>query len=392
MLDGVTVKQFAKELFHEVEEDNTFSGAAALSFYLTLAIFPAMIFVMAVIPYLPIAHVDQAIMDLLHQALPGSAAEMVTNVVKEVTTQRRGGLLSIGLAGALWATSTGMYAIMQQLNVTYDVEESRGFVKGRLTAIGLSVLYSVLILGGFSLIVLGGQIQDWLGSRFGFSHALLTFFVIFRWVIIVLGLLLGFALIYYFAPNVKQRFAFITPGSLFGVVTLMIASVGFAWYVQSFGNYSATYGSIGAVINLMLWLYIVGLVIMLGAELNALIEHHSSEGKKKGEHAPGEAERNPAARQRVRESAPETGGHRAEHPPETSPPASDEAVQARTRPAGPQGRRSEPAAGRWSELVGPVLTIAAVAVIKRALRNWRGHGRARGDARARRPGKARWQL
>jgi membrane protein len=367
MLQGVTAKQFAKELYQEVQEDDVFNGAAALGFYLTLAIFPAMIFVMAVIPYLPIAHVDQAIMDLLREALPGSAADMFTGVVKEVTGQQRGGLLSIGLLGALWATSSGMYAIMQQLNITYDVEETRGFVKARLTAIGLSLLFSILILGGFSLIVLGGQIQDALGARFGFSPALLAFFVVFRWVVIVLGLLLAFALIYYLAPNVKQRFAFITTGSVFGAAVLMVASVGFAWYAKNFGNYSATYGSIGAVVILMLWLYIAGLVILLGSEINALIEHHAPEGKEKGEHAPGEAERDPATRERVRESAPESGGHRGE-PPErrgakpTGRPSADDA---------PTAAPVDRAATSWGGVLAPVLAIAAVAAVQRAMRHAR---------------------
>lgn len=305
MFGHLTAKQFFKELKSETAEDDIFNGAAALGFYLTLAIFPAMIFLMAVIPYLPIQNVDQAIMDLLRQAMPANAAQLFTGVVQQITREQRGGLLSFGFLGALWATSSGMYAIMQQLNITYDVEEARSFIRGRLTAIGLSLLFGVLVIGGFSLIVLGGQIQTWLGSRFGFSEALLTFFVVFRWIVILLGLLLAFALIYYLAPNVEQRFVFITPGSIAGVVVLMLASLGFAWYTSNFGNYDATYGSIGAVIVLMLWLYIAGLSILIGSEINALIEHHSAEGKEKGEHAEGEAERDPAARRRVRQSSPE---------------------------------------------------------------------------------------
>jgi membrane protein len=316
MLNGVGTRQFAKELYQETSEDDIFNGAAALGFYLTLAIFPAMIFLMAIIPYLPIANVDQAIMDLLRQALPATAADMFQGVVQEITSQQRGGLLSFGIIATLWASSAGMYAIMQQLNITYDIKESRGFLKARLTAIGLSVLFAVLILGGFSLIVLGGQIQEWLGQRFGFSDALLMFFVVFRWAMIVLVLLLAFALIYYLAPDVKQRFVFITPGSIVGVLLLVIASIGFAFYAQNFGNYNATYGSIGAVIILMLWLYIAGLSILVGSEINALVEHHSPRGKEKGEHVEGEATRSPAAGERVRQAAPEAhGGGRRDLPP-----------------------------------------------------------------------------
>lgn len=304
----VPLTQFARELAHEVQEDDVFNGAAALGFYLTLAIFPAMVFLMAAIPYLPIPHVDQAIMDALRQTLPATAADMLSGVVKEVTSQERGGLLSLGLLGALWATSTGMYAVMQQLNVSYDVKESRGFLKARAVAIGLSLLFIVLVLGAFSLIVAGGMLQDWLGARFGLSQPLLTVFVVFRWVMIVAGLTLAFALIYYLAPNVKQKFAFITPGSVLGVLMLMGASLGFAWYAQNIGDYDATYGSIGAVIILMLWLYIAGLSILFGSQINALIEHHAAGGKDKGEQVAGQKQHDPAAARRAAAAAPERRG------------------------------------------------------------------------------------
>jgi membrane protein len=274
MIHGVPWKQFVRDLYHALTHDNVYNGAAALGFYLTLAIFPALILTMAIIPYLPIERVDEAILDLLQQALPGEAAELMTGVVGEVTGERRGGLLSFGILGTVWAASTGMYAIMQQLNISYDVEEARSFVRGRATALALSLSFGVLVIGAFSLVVLGGIIQDWIGDRFGFSAALLNFFAALRWVIIVLALLAGFALIYRYAPNVERRFAFVTPGSVLGVALLVAASLGFAFYTQNFGDYGATYGSIGAVIVLMLWLYIAGLVILLGAEVNLLLERY----------------------------------------------------------------------------------------------------------------------
>jgi membrane protein len=245
--------------------------------------FPAMILAFTIIPYLPIAHVDQAIMDLLGQALPGDASNLVTGVVRDVTSQRRGGLLSFSMLATLWAASSGMYAIMQQLNITYDVKEGRGFIRARATAIGLSLMFGVLVIGALSLVVLGGVIQDWMGSQLGFSTPLLIFFAVLRWVIVVLALTLSFALIYRYAPDVEQKFTFITPGAVIGVLLLIVASLGFAFYTRNFGNYSATYGSIGAVIILMLWLYIAGLVLLLGSEINALVEHYSPKGKQKGE-------------------------------------------------------------------------------------------------------------
>jgi len=268
-----------RELFKELRKDNVFNGAAALGFYLTLAIFPTMIFLMALIPYLPIARVDEAIMDLMRQALPARAAEVFSNVVQEVVGERRGGLLTLGLVAALWASSTGMYAIMQQLNIVYDVAERRPFLRARATALVLTVLFAILILGAFSLVVLGGVIQGWLASRLGLSATLLGFFVVFRWVVIVFALLLAIALIYHFAPNRRIPLALVTPGSMLATLLLIAASLAFRVYVANFGNYSATYGSIGAVIILMLWLYMAGLVILIGAEVDDMRGRAKSGGE-----------------------------------------------------------------------------------------------------------------
>jgi membrane protein len=283
----LSIKQFGRDLYQKTSDDNVFNGAAVLGFYLTLAIFPALILVMNIIAYLPIERVDEAIMDLLGQALPDEAHEMVAGVVQEVTEEQRGGLLSFSLIGTLWAASTGMYAIMQQLNITYDVEEERSFIRARGTALVLSIVFILLVIGAFSLIVFGGMMEGWLESQFSFGGALLILFAGLRWVIIVLALLLGFAMIYRYAPNVEQKFKFLTVGAVIGVIMLIVASLGFAFYVSNFGDYAATYGSLGAIIILMMWLYIAGLVILIGSEINVLIEPHSAKGKRKGEKTEG---------------------------------------------------------------------------------------------------------
>ena len=263
---------FLATLWRELSQDNVWTGAAALGFYLTLAVFPAMIFVMALLPYLPIANVDQAIMDLLRQALPPRTAQMFSGVVQEVVSERRGGVLTFGIAAALWASSSGMYAIMQQMNVAYDIEEGRSFLRARAIALGLSLLFVVLVIGAFSLVVLGGVIEKWLSLRVGVSDLLLYAFIVFRWVVIVLALLVAIALIYNKAPARKRRFKLVTRGTVLATGALILASLGFRLYVANFGNYSATYGSIGAVIVLMLWFYIAGLVMLIGAEIDALGE------------------------------------------------------------------------------------------------------------------------
>jgi membrane protein len=166
-----------------------------------------------------------------------------------------------------------MYAIMQQLNVTYDVKETRGFLRARAVAIGLSILFGALMLVVFSLVVLGGVAQGWVGKRFGFSEGLLAFFAVLRWVLIVLALMLAFSLTYRLAPDVENNsFRFVSKGGAAGTLMLVAASIGFAVYVQNFANYQAIYGGIGAVIVLMLWLYIAGLSLLVGAEINFLVE------------------------------------------------------------------------------------------------------------------------
>ena len=260
-----------------------FIGAAALAFYLVLAVFPALVFLLSLLPYLPVEDLDRAIMDLLHQGMPSEAAAMLESTVQSLVNQRKGGLLSLGLAGALWAASTGMYAVMRQLNITYNVEEARSFIRGRATALLLTLLFGILVVSAFMLIVLGGVLQEWIGSHFGRSQLLLSGFALTRWLIILAFLLLGFAFIYYAGPNVEQKFKWITPGSVIGVVLLVGMSMLFRLYIEHFGNYEATYGSLGAVVILMLWFYAAGLVLLIGSEVNVAAEKRMPGGKQAGE-------------------------------------------------------------------------------------------------------------
>ncbi len=282
-MKGVSWTKFAKDLYSEIADHNVFNGAAALAFYLMLSIFPTAIFMLGLLPYLPIPNLEKAVMDLIGQVLPQESATLFTGVINEVTSQRHGGLISFGLLFLLWSSSAGLYAIMQQLNITYEVKEGRPIWKVRGIALMLVALFAFLVVGGFSLIVFGGIIQTWIGNHLGWSEPLLLFFAGFRWVVILAFLLLAFATIFYFGPDVEQKFKFISPGSVLGVVLLILASLGFRFYVAHFSNYSATYGSIGAVIVLQLWLYITGLVILIGSEVNVLVEQYHPEGKEKGQ-------------------------------------------------------------------------------------------------------------
>lgn len=276
-IQGVPIVQFLRELNTKVSDDTLFNGAAALAFYLLLALFPALILVMSAIPYLPIPRVDEAIMDLLRQLLPAQAYGLVDEVITQVLENRRGGLLSFGALGTLWAASSGMYAIMQQLNVTYGVKEGRSFFRARALAMGLSVLFGALMLLAFSLVVVGGFAQAWLDRHIGFDALVLAVFAAVRWTIVVLAVVLAFSLMYWLAPNLRgRRFRMLTVGGAVATVMLLVASVGLALYVQNFANYDKVYGSIGAVIALMLWLYAAGLSLLVGSEVDVLLARHAA--------------------------------------------------------------------------------------------------------------------
>ncbi len=276
-------KESLVKLWGKINDDNVFNGAAALAYYSLFSLFPAMIFLLSLLPYLPIENLHQAIMEFLAQILPSQVTKQVEGVIAEVTLNKRTGLLSIGALLTLWAASSGVYALMEQLDMTYHVKEQRPFWKARGLAMILTISLAVLVIVSFALIVLGGVVQGWLANYFGENQLILFAFAAFRWIVIFTLMLLSFAITYYFGPDVEQKFKFITPGAVIGVLVLIAAALTFRFYVENFGDYAATYGSLGAVIVLMLLLYIGGLVVLTGSSINAMIEHQSAEGKNLGE-------------------------------------------------------------------------------------------------------------
>jgi membrane protein len=172
---------------------------------------------------------------------------------------------------------------MDNLNRAYDVEEGRPFWKVRGIAILMTIGINIFIALSMTLLIFGPQIGGWIASQVGLGTVFETIWNILRWPVIVMLLILAMALMYYFAPDVEQKWKWITPGSVFAVVVTLVASLGFSFYVNNFGSYNKTYGSIGTIIILLTWLYIVGFVILVGGEINAEIEHASPEGKAPGE-------------------------------------------------------------------------------------------------------------
>lgn len=257
--------------------DQISNGAAALAFYMVLALFPLAIFGLSILPYLQVENLEGAVMELVSEALPRAAADMLTSTVRSVVSQRRSGLLSFGFLFAMWSATNGLHGLMQQLNVIYEVEEGRPFLRARGLALLLTVTFFGLVVGALGLITCGGMLQAHISNQFGSSVVLRMTFAALRWVIIVSALHSAFALIYQLGPNLRGRFEFITPGSVTATGAMLLASLAFKNYVNRFSAYDALYGSLGAVIVLLLWLFAAGWVILFGAELNAVVRREASQ-------------------------------------------------------------------------------------------------------------------
>ena len=291
-------RELAKRVWKEIEEDQVFSRAAELSYYFLLALFPFLIFVTSIIGLILGSgnSTRQTLFDYLARVMPPSAFQLISQTMTEVSKSSSGGKISFGILAALWAASNGMTAITASLNSAYDLEETRPWWKQRLVAIGLTMALSVFIVSALILVVAGHSIADWLGATFGLGSTFPLAWKIIQWPIILFCIIFAFALIYYFAPDFReQKWQWLTPGAAIGVALWLLVSIAFRVYLNFFDSYSATYGSLGAVIILMLWLYFTGTAVLIGGEINSEIEHAAAEqgepeAKEKGEKAPNERE------------------------------------------------------------------------------------------------------
>jgi len=295
-LGNLSWRELAKRVWNEMQQDQIFGRAAELSYYFLLALFPFLIFLTSVIGVMLGSETStrQTLFDYLARVMPPSAFQLISTTMTEVSSASGGGKISFGILAALWAASNGMTAITTSLNTAYDVEETRPWWKQRLVAIGLTIALSVLIISSLILVVAGGWIAEWLAAHFGLGSTFPAAWKIIQWPVVLFCIMLAFALIYYFAPDLReQKWTWLTPGSAIGVALWLLVSIGFRVYLNFFDSYSATYGSLGAVIILMLWLYFTGTAVLIGGEINSEIEHAAAErgapdAKEKGEKAPGD--------------------------------------------------------------------------------------------------------
>lgn len=285
-LRGVGLKEFGKRLFNEFLDDDVLGTAAQLSYFFLFSVFPLLFFVVALTAYLPIQGQVDDLLDRLARIMPREAMQVLRDHIGALVNQTRPRLLSIGLVLAIWSASRGVDAFRNGLNVAYDVKESRPYWRVQVTAIAMTLGATLLILAASALVVLGGRIGLRIATAIGLSGAFQYTWSLLRWPLSALLIMLTAALSYYVLPDVKQDFKFITPGSVLSTLLWLLSTFGFTFYVEHFGNYNATYGSIGGVVLLLTWLYLSSVVFLLGGEINAVIEHLSPEGKDPGERTP----------------------------------------------------------------------------------------------------------
>lgn len=272
---GVSVRTVASETAREFMADDMLTYAAALAYQVFFSLFPFIIFLIALLSFL---HIPGFFDWLLMQAatvLPQPVMEQVEQVITEVQDAREGGLLSLGILLAIWAASAGIRSTMNALNVAYDVEEGRPTWKRYLLSILYTMALAVIVIAATAMLMIGPKVMLWLAGHVGLGRVAVTLWAWLRIPTAILLLMLGVAVVYYAAPNVKQEFRYITPGSVLAVMLWVVASFGFSFYVSNIGNYAAMYGSIGTVIVFLLYIFLSALALLVGGELNAVIEHHA---------------------------------------------------------------------------------------------------------------------
>ncbi len=285
----LTWREVFKRTFHGAFwKDSCVGLAAELAYYFFFALFPALLFLIALASYFPVETLIDDMFRLLGGFVPPEILLIITDQIKKISEGRPGGLLTIGVLTALWSSSAAMTAIIDTLNRAYGVEEGRPWWKVRLAAILLTVGVALFILVSFALVLAGPTVAERLANTWGLGPAFEWTWKILQWPIVFALASTGIALIYYFAPDVEQDWIWLTPGSFFATLLWLLATLGFKVYVANMGNFTETYGAIGGVMVLMLWFYISGLVILIGAEMNAVIEHASPHGKDPGEKVPGQ--------------------------------------------------------------------------------------------------------
>jgi membrane protein len=275
-LGGMTLSQLAHNVFNQIIENDVFGHAAELAFYFLFALFPLILIMMTLFGLFASQRIElqDRFLSYFADVLPSAAFQLLRTVASELATHASGGKLAFGIVSALWGVSGAISTLIKSLNLAHHVNEARSWFKVRAIALGLSALISILLLAALFMVLAGRNFVDWIGRGLRLHPMVLLVWKVIQWPGAILFVILSCSLIYHCGPNLKERrrWTWLTPGSAFSTLVWLGASFGFRTYLHFFNNYSASYGSLGAVMILLIWLYVAGLAYLIGGQINAVIE------------------------------------------------------------------------------------------------------------------------
>ena len=296
-----------KRTFSETLADDVFNLAAQQAYYFFFALFPALLALISIASFFPVENLIGEIQNMLGRFAPADVTNIVTEQIKKIGESNAGGILTIAFFFTLWSSSSAVVSMCSTLNAAYDITESRPWWKVRIVAVSLTVGLAVFILVAMTLVIAGPTIAEKVAEAMRLGPVFTWTWKIAQWPVVFALVATGVALVYYFAPDAEQEWIWITPGSVLATILWVVASVAFRFYVTNFTSYNETYGAIGGVMVLLLWFYVSGIALLIGAELNAEIEHASPYGKDVGEKVPGEKKKIGTAAARAYDERREKG-------------------------------------------------------------------------------------
>lgn len=278
-----------KRTFKEAWDDDILNLAAQQAYYFFFALFPALLFAIAVASFFPLQGLIDETVNFMSRFAPGEVTRILTDAMDKISEQNSGGILTFAFVVAIWSSSGAMVSIITTLNAAYDVTESRPWWKTRLAAIALTAGLAFFALVSMFLVIAGPTVAESIAARMNLGTVFTWTWWILQWPIVFALVATAIGLVYYFAPDVEQDWVWITPGSVLATLLWLAASLALKVYYQYVpGADNAAYGTIGGIMVLMLWFYVSGIALLFGAEMNAEIEHASPYGKDAGERVPGE--------------------------------------------------------------------------------------------------------
>jgi len=263
----------------DIVRKHTLQMAAALSYYFVLSLFPALIFLSAVVAYLPVPDLFNQALSVISTLVPPDSMGVVRQILADMISPHRATFLSFGLVAALWAASGGFAAAIEALDIACEVQETRPFWRTRPLALGLTFIAGILLLVAMAVMILGPEFGTWLASQFDVPWMFALAWPYIHWVVAAGFTVLSVELLYFLAPNVRQRFRETLPGAVLAVGCWICLSYLLGLYFRNFANFNKTYGALGAAVALMVWLYWINFVMLVGAELNTELAKETRAGK-----------------------------------------------------------------------------------------------------------------